>query len=112
MEAAGEKIFVFTREEDPSLETPEKAEELKAIKLPADSEFAYTLDEPNVCVLDFAKWKFRNGEWQPEEEVLRVDGKIRDTAGIEHRSGDMLQPWYAKKYCDDAYGEQIGRAHV
>lgn len=29
MEAAGEKIFVFTREEDPSLETPEKAEELK-----------------------------------------------------------------------------------
>lgn len=105
MEAAGEKIFVFTREEDPSLETPEKAEELKAIKLPADSEFAYTLDEPNVCVLDFAKWKFRNGEWQPAEEVLRVDGKIRDTAGIEHRSGDMLQPWYAKKYCDDAYGE-------
>ncbi len=104
LEPAGEMIFVFTREQDPSLEIPEALEEIKCTQLPADSEFAYELDEHNVCVLDFAKWKFGDGEWQPEEEILRVDAKIRDVAGIEHRGGGMLQPWYAKKYCNDAYG--------
>ena len=104
LEAAGEKIFVFTQEQDCSLLTPERLEEEKETQFSQESEFAYELDEKNVCVLDFAKWKFGNGEWQPEEEILRVDIKIRDIVGIEHRGGNMLQPWYAKKYCNDAYG--------
>ncbi|MFR1518047.1 MAG: glycosyl hydrolase [Clostridia bacterium] len=105
LEAAGEKIFVFTREQDLSAAEPEQLEEIQSAPLSGAAGFAYELDEKNVCVLDFAKWKFRNGDWQPEEEVLRVDAKIRDEAGIEHRSGGMLQPWYAKKYCDEAYGD-------
>ena len=105
IEAAGDKVFVLSKETDCSLEKPETAVLTKAFSFAADTEFEYDLDEMNVCVLDYAKWKFGDGDWQAEEEVLKVDAKVRDAAGIEHRSGGMLQPWYAKKYCNDAYGE-------
>lgn len=105
IEATGDKIFVLTAEEDASLEEKSVPVTVSETKIAADSEFEYELDEKNVCVLDFAKWKFNGSEWNPAEEVLRVDGKIRDLSKLERRSGGMLQPWYAKKYCDDACGE-------
>ena len=105
MEAIGEKIFVLTAEKDASLEPKEALTTVKESQIAADAQFDYELDEQNVCVLDFAKWRFNGGEWQAEDEILKVDGKVRDSVGIERRSGDMLQPWYAKKYCNDAYGD-------
>ena len=31
-----------------------------------------------------------------EAEVLKADRQVRDSIGIEHRGGGMLQTWYAK----------------
>lgn len=66
---------------------------------------AYRLSEETPCVLDFARWRFRGGEWQPAQEVLRVDAAVRDLVGIEHRGGGMLQPCYAKRFDAEVYGE-------
>ena len=66
---------------------------------------AYRLSEETPCVLDFARWRFCGGEWQPAQEVLRVDAAVRDLVGIEHRGGGMLQPWYAKRFDAEVYGE-------
>ena len=105
LEPIGEKVYVFTLNKDTALEVKASVCATTETKIDEKAEFEYELDEKNVCVLDFAKWKFNDGEWQAEDEVLKVDAKIRDLVGIEHRSGDMLQPWYAKKYCNDAYGD-------
>ena len=40
----------------------------------------------------------------PAEEVLRVDGRVRDLLGVERRGGAMLQPWFAKSACAQPYG--------
>ncbi len=40
----------------------------------------------------------------PAEEVLRVDGRVRDLLGVERRGGAMLQPWFAKSAYAQPYG--------
>jgi hypothetical protein len=52
-----------------------------------------TLSEPNVLLLDQAEWRFDNGDWQPREELLRLDDAVRATIGLAQRGGQMAQPW-------------------
>lgn len=52
-----------------------------------------TLDEPNTLLLDQAKWRVDQGQWQPVEELLRIESKVRESAGIEIRGGRIAQPW-------------------
>lgn len=60
-----------------------------------DGPFAYQLDEPNVCVLDQARWRVNGGDWSANpEEVLRIDVAVRKRFGLPRRGGDMLQPWF------------------
>lgn len=73
-------------------------------KLPLDSSFSYSLDEPNVCVLDFAKFRMDGGDWQEADEILKVDQKIRAHYGLPYRAGNMLQPWFSKKRIADTKG--------
>lgn len=58
------------------------------------SEFAYKLEEPNVCVLDQVSIKVDDEEFMPVQEILKADIYLRDRFKIERRSGEMLQPWY------------------
>lgn len=60
--------------------------------------FDYVLSEPNVCVLDNARFAIGNEEYHPNTEVLRIDSAIRDYMGINQRGGEMLQPWYRKLF--------------
>ncbi len=54
--------------------------------------YAYELGEPNVCVLDRAR--FRLGEDPAgEDDILRIDAAVRERLGWAARSGVMLQPW-------------------
>ena len=103
LHAAGERVFVVTSKKDDSL-TPRVWYNEKESKVYEDL-VEYELDEPNVCVLDFAKWRFNNGEWNEEDEVLKVDAKVRDLNNMEHRSGGMLQPWFAKLHDTKVYGD-------
>ena len=102
--AAGTKAFVLTAEKDetlPVLPTDKTLVDTQTIH----GQFAYTLSEPNVCVLDFARFRFNDSAWSEEKEILKIDQMVRDTVGIERRGGEMLQPWYAKLHDTKVYGK-------
>ncbi len=65
--------------------------------------FHYELDEPNICVLDFAEYQLGDGDWRPAEEILKLDEIVRAELGFEQRGGTMLQPW-ARPPADPAAG--------
>ncbi len=52
-----------------------------------------TLSEPNALLLDQAEWRLDGGDWQPREEILRLDDCVRDALGLKRRGGQMAQPW-------------------
>jgi hypothetical protein len=52
----------------------------------------YEREEPNVLLLDIAEWKWDDEEdYQPAEEIRRLDAKLRRAVGIPRKSGK--QPW-------------------
>ena len=52
----------------------------------------YELEEPNVLLLDTAEFAMDDGEFEPEEEILRLDTECRKRLGIEPKH-IMPQPW-------------------
>jgi len=102
--AAGTQAFVLTEEADTAL-PPVPAPMNAAETLVINGSFSYETNEPNVCVLDFARFRFNGGAWSDEAEILRVDSAVRDTVGIEHRGGEMLQPWFARLTDKKVYGK-------
>ncbi len=68
--------------------------ELKAKTLvPFSRSVEYTLDEQNVMLLDICEFKVDDGDYLPEEEILRADNIARRIAGIPEREGNVAQPW-------------------
>lgn len=63
----------------------------REIPIPSMSEIE--LSEPNVSILDLAEYRFDDGEWQPEEEILRIDNKFREKLGYPLRMEAFAQPW-------------------
>lgn len=97
-EPSDELAVVITGEKDESLENKKTCTIEKQI--PITGDFEYSLSEPNICVLDMGRFKIGDGQWQDAAEVLRIDGKIRDSLGLRRRSGHMVQPWF-KGECKD-----------
>lgn len=93
---SAERAFVLTPEFDASLSTrpAETVSQEEALAGP----FAYALGEDNVCVLDFARVQINDEEWQGPLEVLKADQAVRAALGVPLRGGEMVQPWYQKKY--------------
>ena len=60
------------------------------------SEVQYSLTEPNVLLLDMARFSVDGGEWQGREELLRIAGRLREKFGFP-KDIYMLQPWAWKK---------------
>ncbi len=60
--------------------------------------FDYRLLEPNVCVLDIARWRIGEESWEDASEILKVDQRVRTRFGVPHRGGEMVQPWYREKF--------------
>ena len=54
------------------------------------------LSEENVLVLDRPAYKISDGNWQPPEEILRIDRQARESLGVAPRGGRMVQPWLRK----------------
>ena len=54
---------------------------------------SYTLNEPNVLMLDQARWALDDGAWQPVEEILRLDNRCREILGYPARFGKLAQPY-------------------
>ncbi len=102
LEAAGTRCYVLTKDEEtlPEVELYETVHEAKLT-----DDFLYSVDEENACVLDWCKWRWAEGEWHDEAEVLKADRQVRSDVGIEWRGGEMLQPWYAKLHDKKEYGQ-------
>ncbi len=60
-------------------------------------EIKFSLDEPNVCVLDMAEWKIDNGEWQEKEETLRLCVKAKEMLNFSTAATEGAQPWAVEK---------------
>lgn len=70
---------------------PKKLED-KEILVPYETE--YELDEPNVMLLDMARFALDGDELsEHEEELLRADNICREKLGFPLRSGAVMQPW-------------------
>ena len=63
-------------------------------------DFAYTLDEPNVAVLDTAEFSLDGGPWEDAREILRVEKAVSERLGIPLRGGQMVQPWAREPSAD------------
>ena len=53
----------------------------------------YTLDEPNVLMLDVGEFRLDEEPWQPREEILRADNLCREKLGWPTRKEAVAQPW-------------------
>lgn len=53
----------------------------------------YQLEEDNVYLLDQAEFSFDGGDWEPEEELLRLDNRLRQRIGWPLRQKKIAQPW-------------------
>lgn len=75
-----------------SLSIPEEKREFLEISHPSKVDFS--LSEPNVLVLDLARFSL-DGEplSECEEEILRIDARIREKLGFMQRRVKFVQPW-------------------
>ena len=103
LEAAGTRCFVLSTEREELPVQPDYAPK-QTLEI-SEADFAPVLDEQNVCVLDYCRWRWADGEWSDAAEALRIDAQVRDAVGIERRGGEMLQPWFAKLHYTQKYGE-------
>ena len=104
LDAAGTSAFVLTQTADQTLPLLPAAEKTLT-EITVTGDVPYRLSEKNVCVLDFARWKWADGTWSDEIEILKADQAVRDSIGIEHRGGSMLQPWFSKLHDRKIYGQ-------
>ena len=102
LEAGGARCFVLTGGNEAPPPLPRYG---TVAEKTLTGAFPYRRSEPDVCVLDRCRWRWQDGAWSDEDEALRVDQQVRDSVGLEHRGGDMLQPWYARRYDQKAYGK-------
>ena len=77
-----------------NLPAPKPTSPLAEIKNTA-SEVSYTLTEPNVLLLDMARFSFDGGELGECEEMLRIDRALRAKFG--YPTDAQLQPWVIGK---------------
>ena len=73
------------------LEEKEAGREKKVLFIPSETEIL--LSEPNVSILDLAEYRFDEGKWQPQEELLRIDNLFRKILGYPLRMAAFAQPW-------------------
>lgn len=93
---SGEHVYVIAAEQ-PS-EVPAKPQYVEKQTQVCEGPFEYTLTEENVCVLDMAKYRIDEGQREGVTEVLKIDQAVRDHFGLARRGGEMVQPWFSRKY--------------
>ncbi|MCI9335953.1 MAG: hypothetical protein HFH93_00190 [Lachnospiraceae bacterium] len=76
-------------------ETPETVSDGQRICSPvtAPALADFTLEEPNVLVLDMAEYRLDEGDWKEKEEILRLDNNLRREVGYPLREDAYAQPW-------------------
>lgn len=84
-------LLRYTPEAVEADEEPRFATKGKRLAIP--KLVSYSLDEPNVYLMDKAEYAVDDGEWQPEQELLDADNDMRLTLGWPIRNTHVVQPW-------------------
>ena len=71
----------------------EPASTEEGVRLPVNKLVSYSLDEPNVYLLDKAEYAVDDGDYYPERELLDADNEMRLSLGWKIRSTHVVQPW-------------------
>jgi hypothetical protein len=64
------------------------------------SKVKVTLDEPNVLLLDMARYALDGGPLRPLEEILRLDNICRSECGYPRRKRSVMQPYQTSGFPD------------
>lgn len=76
-------------------------------QLPVPETVSITLEEPNVLVLDMARFMLDGGQWREREEILRLDNVIRAELGYPRRKMPMPSPGFTEKMLMNIRQESI-----
>jgi len=104
----GEHVYLLTPEPIPGL-APEPTVQ-KVERHECAGPYAYSLNEQNVCVLDMGDFQIDDQPVKTETEILKIDRAVRDAFGLPYRGGEMVQPWYSKKF--EAKPEPKGKVRI
>lgn len=66
--------------------------ETVSLKIP--SAAAYTLSEPNVMVLDFCEYSMDGNKYYDKEEIIRINGLLREKFGYPPEKDGIGQPYH------------------
>lgn len=73
---------------------------VQRLDVPDDVRF----EEPNVYLMDYAEWEIDSEGWQSQDNILRVDTKIREKLGWPVRSHkNVEQPWVRESEQEEEY---------
>lgn len=75
----------------------EKPEKTMASQIDFKHKVSYTRSEPNVLLLDTARYAFDDGDFYETEEILRADNMFREKLGYPSRADYVAQPWTLEK---------------
>ena len=93
---SGEHVYVIADEQP--VRGPAQSQYVQKKVQVCEGPFEYTLNEDNVCVLDMARHRIGEDPWQDVREVLKIDQAVRDHFALARRGGEMVQPWFSRKY--------------
>ncbi len=74
-------------------EAVEEKQEKKVFAHEIKAPISYELDEPNALLLDYAEYKFDDGDWQEKKDILTIDNEFRLKLGLPRRQDKFTQPW-------------------
>lgn len=58
----------------------------------------YTLEEPNVAVLDLAEWAVNDGEYQELNSIRTIESMVYETLNVPVEIRGRMQPWAKPEY--------------
>ena len=89
-------LFLLTPTDEAPVALPSAPKtKSRAIKTPCFVPFK--LDEPNAMILDMAEWAVDDEEFNPLEEILRIDTTVRARYGWAPWGRGSTQPWALPK---------------
>jgi hypothetical protein len=95
--ALGSRLFVLPKEKT-RRSLPARPVSITLRRLPpAARPWTIGLSEKNVLVFDRAEYHIGGMPSRGEEEILRLDRRVRRALGVPLRGGMMVQPWARKQ---------------
>ena len=88
---AEDSLLFLLEDGEPKPVTPEPAYKYQVHKIDAPDTF--TLSEPNALLLDYAEYKFDDGQWQEKKDILSIDNEFRKQLGLPRRQDHFTQPY-------------------